>query len=91
MKVLKFEGNLFSNKEGFKKAVEIISQQAKKDTLAIIIPSNQTTEENLISIAALAVQKNATYLDLLSSLETEHLDFARALIPVQDNNSRRRA
>ena len=60
MKVLKFEGNLFSNKEGYKKAVEIITQQGKKDTLAIIIPSNQTTEESLISIAALAVQKNAT-------------------------------
>ena len=87
MKVLKFEGNLFSNKEGYKKAVEIITNQVKKDTLAIIIPSNHTTEESLISIAALAVQKNATYLDLLSSLETEYLDFARALIPVQEQSS----
>lgn len=86
MKVLKFEGDLFADIEGYQKAIQIIIDSTLASKTIAVIPANLATEKELFNISQTAQKKDESYRDSLETLENEYLQLARGLITVQEHS-----
>lgn len=85
MKVLKFGGSSVANAENIQKVVQIVkSEQQPK---VVVVSALGGVTDQLINAGTLAEKGDESYKGVLQTLETKHLDTARALLPVTHQSS----
>lgn len=87
MKIIKFEGELFNNIDGYNKTLDLIEREYLGSDLAIVVPSNINTENTLSEVITNALRGDSDYLEKLQWLEENFLNLTRSLVPVQDQSS----
>lgn len=80
MKVLKFGGSSVANAVNMKKVTDVVLQI--KEPAIVVVSALGGVTDLLLKLGTLAAQKNEAYKQILSELETKHLDTVRALLPV---------
>ena len=85
MKVLKFGGSSVANAENIQKVVAIV--KGNTESQIVVVSALGGVTDLLIKAGTLAEQSEESYKEVLKQLETNHLDTARALLPVTHQSS----
>jgi len=87
MKIVKFEGEIFENIDGYKTAIKILRNKYNDQEITIVIPIDSNTEKILASTASLASNKDGEYEEQLQTLEAQYLNYTRTLVPVNEQSA----
>ena len=80
MKILKFGGTSVGTIESFSKVVDIITEKAKQDKIAVVISAIGGITDKLIQAVELAAIKDTSYKDLVEEIKIIHYKFLIELI-----------
>lgn len=86
MRVLKFGGSSVANAENIKKVIAIVSQTNYSQQIVIVSALGGVTDQ-LINAGSTAAKGDATFKEVLSALQTKHLETAKALLPATTQSS----
>lgn len=86
MKILKFGGSSIASSKNIVRVVDILKSNAKENKIAVVFSAIGKTTDALLSIALKAKSQDETYHELLSSLESNHFDIVRELIPINSQS-----
>jgi aspartokinase/homoserine dehydrogenase 1 len=82
MKVLKFGGSSVANSNTIKQVLDIIGQVSKNQKIAVVVSAFGKTTDQLVAAANLASNQDETYKEILQTIENQHLEVVKELIPV---------
>lgn len=82
MKVLKFGGSSLKDAKILGQLVNIVTQKAEKNRLAVVVSASGKTTDKLIEAANKALAKDEGFREDLKFLENHHLSLAKSLLPV---------
>ena len=82
MKILKFGGSSVANSNHIQQVFSIIKDKQKNHEIAVVFSAFGGVTEDLLRIAELAKKGDPHYRDLLQTLEENHMNLVRELIPV---------
>lgn len=80
MKVLKFGGSSVANSENINKVMQIIGEQSKDQTLAVVVSAFGKTTDNLLFVADKALENITEAKEKLSEIHELHQQVVRDLI-----------
>ncbi len=80
MKVLKFGGSSVANSENINKVMQIIGEQSKDQTLAVVVSAFGKTTDNLLFVADKALENVTKAKEKLSEIHELHQQVVRDLI-----------
>ena len=86
MNILKFGGSSLASPDRIKSVAETIKKHVENDRTLVVFSAFGGVTNNLLSMAKLAAEGDASYKELLSKNENRHLDAIRELIPVQNQS-----
>ena len=87
MKILKFGGTSLGSAERIKIASEHVRTERKSNRVAVVASAMEGVTDQLLKLAALAVQKEVSYLELLAEIEDKHSEVIRQLIREEDREA----
>ncbi len=80
MKVLKFGGTSVGSASMINKVIGILEEQSSTSSIAVVVSAVGGVTDKLLDAAQLAVDKDNTYKDALSSIRKQHLNIVDKLI-----------
>lgn len=86
MKVLKFGGSSVANADSIQKVISIIKEVSSEQKVAVVVSAFGKTTDNLLHAASFAIQ-NKAYHELLKSVENQHIEVIKKLIPIQQQSA----
>src|SRR5690348_14780732 len=86
MRVLKFGGSSVANAENIKKVIGIVTQ-SNYDKLIVVVSALGGVTDQLILAGSAAAKGGESFKTILSTLQTKHLEAAKALLPATTQSS----
>ena len=80
MKILKFGGSSIATPERIKAVLEIISAARAEEEIAVVVSAFGGVTNKLIELSSLAASGDAGYKQVLSDLQSQHLEVVTTLI-----------
>ena len=87
MQVLKFGGTSVANAENMGRAIAIIEEALKKDSILVVLSAMGGITDSLIAAAETAANGDEHYKTNLQEIEQRHLEAVKQLIPVTRQSS----
>lgn len=90
MKILKFGGSSVGTPERILSIISLVTDTNRYqpgEVLGVVVSAFQGVTDTLIQLSKLAVKGDATYRDILATLEKRHLDAIDSLLPVARRSS----
>ncbi len=86
MRVLKFGGSSVANAENIKKVIGIVTQ-SNYDKQIVVVSALSGVTDQLILAGSAAAKGDESFKTILSTLQTKHLEAAKALLPATTQSS----
>lgn len=83
MQVLKFGGTSVANAENMKKVVDIVSAAVDRDRTILVLSAISGCTDTLIRTGYLASRRDESYKSLIDSLQRQHHEIIRELLPIE--------
>lgn len=83
MQVMKFGGTSVANAENMKKVVDIVSAAVDRDRTILVLSAISGCTDTLIRTGHLASQRDESYKSLIDSLQRQHHEIIRELLPIE--------
>ena len=83
MNVLKFGGSSVANSSNINKVIDIIKKESEKDKLFVVVSALGGITDLLLKAGEKASKGNEDYKDVISEIESRHLQVIKELIPVK--------
>ena len=83
MQVLKFGGTSVANAENMKKVVDIVSAAVDRDRTILVLSAISGCTDTLIRTGHLASRRDESYKSLIDSLQKQHHEIIRELLPIE--------
>ncbi|WP_237275398.1 bifunctional aspartate kinase/homoserine dehydrogenase I [Tenacibaculum ovolyticum] len=80
MKILKFGGSSVANSQNITKVVQIVSNTAAKEKVAVVVSAFGKTTNKLIASANKAANNEANYIELFKEVKQHHLQVVNDLV-----------
>lgn len=90
MKILKFGGSSVGTPERILSIISLVTDTNRYqpgEVLGVVVSAFQGVTDSLINLSNLATKGDATYREMLATLEKRHLDAIEALLPVARRSS----
>lgn len=84
MNVLKFGGTSVANANNINRVLNIVSDAAKKDRLAVVVSAFSGVTDLLVQAAADASAKDKHYKEIVAEIERKHKEAIEELIPLSE-------
>ena len=89
MQVLKFGGTSVANAEAIQKVVEITSASVDRDRTILVVSAIRGCTDSLVRIGNLASERDESYKDVIDSLQKQHHQIIKELLPVEKHDESR--
>lgn len=86
MKTLKFGGTSVANAQNIQLVIEIVSQKAKNDKLAVVVSALSGITDALITSAQKAASKDESYKNNIEEIKQKHFDTIGQLVDNANQN-----
>ena len=83
MQVMKFGGTSVANAENMKKVVDIVSAAVDRDRTILVLSAISGCTDTLIRTGYLASRRDESYKSLIDSLQRQHHEIIRELLPIE--------
>ncbi|MBQ3245499.1 MAG: bifunctional aspartate kinase/homoserine dehydrogenase I [Bacteroidales bacterium] len=83
MQVLKFGGSSVSDAANMSKVVEIVTKAVDRDRTILVASAISGCTDTLIRIGNLAAERDESYKELISGLQTRHHEIIKSLLPME--------
>lgn len=83
MQVMKFGGTSVANAENMKKVVDIVSAAVDRDRTILVLSAISGCTDTLIRTGHLASRRDESYKSLIDSLQRQHHEIIRELLPIE--------
>ena len=80
---MKFGGTSVANAENMKKVVDIVSAAVDRDRTILVLSAISGCTDTLIRTGHLASQRDESYKSLIDSLQRQHHEIIRELLPIE--------
>lgn len=85
MQVLKFGGSSVANAQNINKVIAIVKDTLKTDKTVVVSSAISGCTDSLIAIGKTALAQDASYANLIDTLEEKHISLIKELIPKEDS------
>lgn len=85
MKVLKFGGTSVANAENISKVIDIVKNEAKQQTIAVVVSAFGGITDELLKAGELATKKDLSYTEVFETIKARHIDTTRLLLPKKES------
>ncbi|NAS30405.1 bifunctional aspartate kinase/homoserine dehydrogenase I [Flavobacteriaceae bacterium R38] len=86
MKVLKFGGTSVSNAANIIQVKNIVSEEAKKEKIVVVVSAFGGVTDLLVEAARLAAKHNLLYKEKMIAIEKRHLEVIQQLLPINNQS-----
>ncbi|MDO6802379.1 bifunctional aspartate kinase/homoserine dehydrogenase I [Wenyingzhuangia sp. 1_MG-2023] len=87
MKILKFGGTSIASAENIFRVIDILKANHDKQQIAVVFSAINKTTDALILMASKAKNQDDTYTEDFNTLESDHFNIVRKLIPISSQGS----
>ncbi len=82
MKILKFGGTSVANAQNSKLVLDIVQKKSNETALVIVVSAFSGVTDLLVLAASKASEKDTIYKEIITEIETKHLNAIKELIPI---------